>query len=243
MPKLSLIESEAARLVGRVPEPRRRALQQMLNDLCDAHWPEIRAPEPAATLAHALWSTAPPRADLLADLVAAGDGRLEALLPNRKAAQAFALLALAEIERGDAEGARLAHEPMMLFDSPLAGKRYTESVAAALRGEGGTQRVHPHSARPALWKALACLAAQTGRCDLGAVLCVIGLLVAPPAAEQPADDALEQLRGKVGEAGVQFLGIDDAHNIRFAVHGHEHQPVSARQLGEMLGEIRQAWLG
>jgi hypothetical protein len=131
MPKLSLIESEAARLVDRVPKARRRALQQALLDLCDAHWLDIRGPEPATPLAHALWSAAPPRADLLADLYAAGDSRTQALL-GPKPAQGFALLVLAEIERGNAEGIRLAHDPMMLFDSPAAGARYAEGVAAAL---------------------------------------------------------------------------------------------------------------
>ena len=158
----------------------------------------------------------------------------------RKAAQAFALLALAEIEHGDAEGARLAHEPMMLFESPTAGVRYAENIAAALRGEGGALHVHPHAASPPLWKALACMAGLAGRCDLSAVMRVIGLLVAQPAGGQAADEALEQLRRKVGETGVRFLGIDDDH-IRFEVHGREHPPVSAKQLGEMLGEMRQAW--
>jgi hypothetical protein len=45
----------------------------------------------------------------------------------------------------------------------------------------------------------------------------------------------------LGESGVRFLAVDDAH-IRLEVHGHPHQPVSAKQLGEMLGEIRLAWL-
>lgn len=240
MPKLSLIESEAARLVGRVPEARRRVFQQALIDLCEAHWLEIRGPQPATSLAHALWSVTPPRADLLADLVAAGDGRLDEVLQGRDAAQAFALLALAEIERGNAEGIRLAHDPMMLFDSPTAGARYAEGIAAALRGVGKALQVHPHASRPALWKALACIAAHTGRCDLAAAMRVIGLLVSRPADDQPADEALEQLRGKLGEAGVHFLGIDDDH-VRFAMHGHEHQAASAKQLGEMLGEIRRGW--
>ncbi len=242
MPKLLLIESEAMRLVGRVPEVKRLALQQALIELCEAHWLEIRGPEPATSLAHALWSVTPPLSDLLADLYAAGDGRLADLLQGRKAAQGFALLVRAEIERGNAEGIRLAHDPMMLFDSPMAGARYAEGVAAALRGKGEALRLHPHAHRPALWKALACIAAHTRRCDLGAVIRVIGLLVSRPAVGQVADAALEQLRSKVAEAGVQFLGIDDDH-IRLMVHGHEHQPVSAKQLGDMLGEIRQAWLG
>jgi len=238
MPKLSYIESEAERLVGRMPEASRRALQQALIELCDAHWPEIRGPEPATPLAHALWSVAPPRADLLADLVAAGDGRLLALL-GRKAAQGFALLVLAEIERGNEEGIRCAHDPMMLFDSPAAGARYAEGVAAALRGGGAALHGHAHAGKPPLWKALASVAAQTGRSDLAAVVSVIGVLASRPAAEEAADAELEALRNRLDETGVHFLGIDNDH-VRFNVHGHAHPPVHVRQLGEMLGEIRQA---
>ena len=237
MPKLSLIESEAARLVGRMPESKRRTLQQALIDLCEAHWLEIRGPEPATPLAHALWAVTPPLADLLADLHAAGDERLDRLLPGCKAAQGFALLALAEIERGNAEGVRIAHEPMMLFDSAAAGARYAESVAAALRGRGEALQWHPHAPKPALWRALACIAAHTWRCDLGMMMRVIALLAGRPA----ADTVFEQLRNKLGETGVHFLGMGDDH-IRFAVHGHPHEPVSAKQLGDMLGEIRQGWL-
>jgi molybdate-binding protein len=83
---------------------------------------------------------------------------------------------------------------------------------------------------------------QTGRCDLAAVMRVLGVLVASPVVEGPADAALEALRSKLDAAGVQFLGIDDDH-ARFSVHREEHPPVSTRQLGELLGEIRQAWLG
>jgi len=232
MPKLSFIESEAARFVGRMPEAERRTLQQALIDLCEARWLEIRDPEPATSLAHALWSVTPltpPLADLLADLHAAGDERLDGVLRGRKVAQGFALLVMAEIERGNAEGVRLAHEPMMLFDSPEAGSRYTEDVAAALRGEGEALHLHPHASKPALWKALACIVAHTGRCDLDLVIRVIGVLVARPAAGQAADEALEQLRNKLDETGVRFLGIDD-HHIQLEVHGHAHQPVSANSL-------------
>jgi hypothetical protein len=239
MPKLSLIESEAARLVGRMPEARRRGLQQALLDLCDAHWPEIRGPEPATPLAHALWSIAPPRADLLVDLVAAGDSRLQALLGPRPA-QGFALLVLAEIERGNAEGIRIAHDPMMLFDSPAAGARYAEGVAAALRSGGTARHWHSHDAKPALWKALACIAAQTGRCDLAAVMGVIGVLVSRPAADLPADAELEALRSTLDETGVHFLGVDDGH-VSFTLHGDAHPPASAKQVAEMLGEIRPVW--
>ena len=240
MPSLSLIESEARQLVGSVSEARLLVLQQALLALCEEHWLEMRGPEPTTSLAHVLWTAMPARADLLADLYASGDGRLDALLPMGKAAQAFALLALAEIEHGNAEAARLAHEPMMLFESPAVGARYAERIAAALRGAGGALPVHPHASKPALWKALASMVALIGRCDLDALVCVIGLLVSQPAAGQAADEALEQLRSKVDETGVRFLGIDDSH-INYEVHGHAHKPVSFKQLGEMLGEMRQAW--
>lgn len=240
MPKLSLIESEASRLLRRVPESSRRALQQTLIDLCEAHWPQMRGPEPPTALAHALWTVAPPCADLLADLVAANDGRLREL-PGNGPAQAFALLALAEIERGNAEGVRLAHDPMMLFDTPAAGRRYAEGVAAALRGGATALHAHPHASKPPLWKALAAMVAQSGRCDLAAALAVIGVLLARPAAGEPADAALAALRDTLDARGVVFLGIEDDH-VRYAVHGEAHPPVSTRQLAEMLGDIRPRWL-
>jgi len=240
MPKLSLIESEATRLLRRVPEGSRRALQQELLDLCEAHWPELRGPEPATRLAHALWSVAPPCADLLADLVAANDARLQGLLGTQPA-QAFALLALAEIERGNVEDVRLAHAPMMLFDTPAAGARYAEAVAAALRGGGAALHAHSHASKPPVWKALAAMVAHSGRFDLAAALGVIGVLLAQPAAGATADPALEALRGKLDATGVRFLGIDDDH-VSLTVHGQAHPPVSTRQLAEILGEIHQAWL-
>lgn len=235
MPKLSLIQSEAMRLVGRLPEARWRAQQRALIELCEAHWAEMRGPEPAVPLAHALWTAAPPRADLLADLVAAGDGRLEDLLGG-KTARGFALLALAEIERGDEEGIRLAHAPMMLFDSPAAGERYAEAVAAALR-RAAPAPPHTHAGKPPLWNALACIAAHTGRTDLAAALRVIGVLAAHRAPGDTPDAQLDALRTCVSGTGVAFSGVDDGH-VRFAVHGEEHPPVRTRQLGEMLGEIR-----
>ena len=237
MPKLSHIESEAERRVGRMPEARRRALQQSLIELCDARWREIRGPEPASLLAHALWSASPPRADLLADLVAAGDGRLLALT-GQNASQAFALLVLAEIECGNAEGIRLAHEPMMLFDTPIAGARYAEGVAAALRGTGAALHEHAHAGKPALWRALAAIAAPTGRPDLAGVVSVIGVLASRKTEGKAMDAELEALRNRLDETGVHFLGIDD-DNVRFTVHDHAHPPVHRRQLGEMLAEIRQ----
>jgi hypothetical protein len=158
---------------------------------------------------------------------------------GQKAAQGFALLALAEIECGNAEGVRLAHEPMMLFDTPAAGTRYAEGVAAALRGGRAALHGHAHAGKPPVWKALAAIAAQTRRSDLAAVVSVIGVLASRRAAGEAVDAELEALHNRLGETGVQFMGIDDDH-VHFNVHGHAHPPLHVRQLGEMLGEIRQA---
>ena len=76
MPKLYLIEAEARRLAGKLPESKRRALQEALIELCEAHWRDIRGPEPTTHLARALWSVSPPLAELFVDLHAAGAARL-----------------------------------------------------------------------------------------------------------------------------------------------------------------------
>jgi len=237
MTNLSSIEGEASRLVGRLPEPERRNLQQALADLCEDHWRELRGREPATPLARALWEITPPLADLCADLYGLGDVRLDEVLQGRKPAQAFALLVLVAIERGDAEGAHAAYEPMMLFQSPEAGARYAEGVAKLLRGKLGWPPLHHHESIPPLMKALRLMVAHTGRCDVRALLRVIGLLLA-----DQADDALEGLRAALIEAGTRFTGVDDGL-IRFELHGQAHKPVTVRQLGETLAEIRQRQLG
>ncbi len=242
MPKLSLIVTEAELLIGYLPEPKRRALQQVLADLCETRWRELRGPEPATVLAHALWSVTPPLADLFAEIYAAGDPRLDHVLQGHKPAWGLALLVLEEIVRGDAEGARLAHEPMMVFESAEAAMRYAERIAAALRGQLEALPLHRHTSQPPLWKALAVVAAHTGRCDLKAISEVIRLLAAAPApAGQPSDEALERLRNALHDLGVRFLGIDK-NQIRYEQHGHAHKPVSIKQLGDALIEIRQTQL-
>jgi hypothetical protein len=237
--KLSFIEAEARRLTERLPEAKRRALQETLIGLCEAHWSEVRGPEPATALAHALWTVVPPLAELLVDLEAAGDARLAELVAGSRPAGALALLVLAEIERGDAEGVHVAHEAMMAFDTPAAGRIYAERVAAALRGRIEGPALHRHSSREPLWKALAIIAAHTGRHDLKALVEVIRLLAAPPGAVP--DEALERLRAALRKVGVRFLGIDDKA-ARFELHGQEHQPATHKRLRDMLAEIRQVRL-
>jgi hypothetical protein len=69
---------------------------------------------------------------------------------------------------------------------------------------------------------------------------VIGVLVSRPAADLPADAELEALRSTLDETGVHFLGVDDGH-VSFTLHGDAHPPASAKQVAEMLGEIRPVW--
>jgi hypothetical protein len=151
------------------------------------------------------------------------------------------LLVQVEIEHGNEEGIRLAHDPMMLFDSPAAGARYAEGVAAALRGERAALHGN-HESKPAPWKALARIAAHTGRYDLAGVMRVIGVLASRPAADAGIDAELEALRHILDATGVHFLRVDDDH-VHSTLHGHAQPPVSTRQLGVMLGEIRQAGRG
>lgn len=243
MPSLSLIESEAQRLVERLPEMRRRTLGTALVELCETHWQELRGPEPATPLAQALWPVTPPLADLLIDLYAAGDARLDEILPGHNLAKGFALLVIAEIERGNEAGVHIAHEPMMAFETAPPPMFWLERIAALLRGKLAPPLLHRHDRHAPLWKALAIMASHIKRHDLPAVLQVIRLLTTP--VEQFAashDEALEKLRDDVHEAGIRFLDVDDDH-IHLEQHGREHKPVRARQLAEMLLEIRQKWLG
>jgi len=239
MTKLSQIAFEAERLVGRMQETRRLALQRQLVDLCEARWLALRGPEPTTPLAYALWSVTPPLADLFADLYTAGDAQLNDVLGGHRPAWGLALLALAEIARGNAEGARLAYEPMMAFESANAGTRLAGRMAAFLRGELAWPALHKHSQQPPLWTALAVIAARTGRCDLEVVLEAIRLLAA---SRDSSDAALEQLREALAAAGVSFLAVEDGQ-VRFARHGHEHKPATPGQLAEMLIDIRQKQIG
>lgn len=239
MTRLSVIETEARRLAGRTPEVAQRALQAVLVERCEEYWRELRGPQPAAALAQTLWSVAPPLAELFVDLYTAGDARLAALLEGRAPARALAALVLAEIERGNAEGVRIAYEAMMLFELPAAARGYAQHIAAALRGRLPGPALRRHAAREPLWKALAAIVAHTGRHDLAAVIAVIRLLAAADGA--PPEAALDRLRAAVTEAGVNFVGFD-GQVLRFDAHGREHKPATRKHVADCLAEIRQARL-
>ncbi len=242
MTSLSLIETEAERLIGRLPESQRPAQQAALVEICETHWQALRGPQPETPLALALWSITPPLADLLLDLYAEGDTRLHELLPGGQLARGLALLVMAEIERGNEAGVHIAHEPMMAFESASPPVALLERIAALLRGTLEPPLLHRHDKQhDAMWKALAVIAAHTRRLDLPAVLEAVRLL-ATEQAGAVVEPAVEPLREAVAQVGISFVKIEDDH-VHFTLHGHTHKPIRARRLGEMLHEIRQIWLG
>ncbi len=244
MPSLSLIEEEARRLVGGLPESRRLARQDALVSLCEKHWQQLRGAQPDEPLAQDLWEITPSLADLLLDLYASGDAELDDILHGGRLGLGMALLVLAEIERGHEHGVHAAYEPMMAYETLSPSAEMRERVSALLRGTLDPPVFHPHDKHhDAMWKALAIIAEQTRRLDLPAVLMVLRLLIdAPDPSSGVVDAGLGKLQYELDELGVRFVMIEDDH-VHFTLHGHSHKPVRIRHLGELLLEIRQAWLG
>ena len=239
---LSLIETEAKHLIGRIPEDRRHAMQVALLELCEAHWVDVRGPEPVTRLSHTLWSITPPLADLFIDLFTRRNTKLWEIVPENTLTRGLALVVFAEIERANEAGVHIAHEPMMAFETTAPPAKLLERMSALLHGNLVAPLIHPHDKHGALWRALAVIAEKTRRTDLPAVLEVIHLLTVP--ADSHAympDPELEGLRQAMEQSGIRFLEIKDDH-IRYGQHEHEHKPVRSRQIGEMLLEIRQQWL-
>jgi hypothetical protein len=242
MPSLSLIESEAQRLLRSLEEPQRSEMQQALVELCEIHWQELRGPEPATPLAQVLWSVTPLWADLFIDLYVSNDYRLDVALPRHHLARGMALLVLAEVERGNEAGVQMSHEPMMVFEMDEPPMAWLGRISSLLRGTLAPPLLHPHNGHGGLWKALAVIVAHTRRLDLPAVLGVISLLTVPgESSDIDYDSALEALRQEILETGIRFLSMDD-DRVHLEQHGHAHKPVRTREVGEMLLEIRHAWL-
>lgn len=243
MTKLSYIAAEAQRVVGRLSEAARRALQDSLVALCETHWYELRGMQPVTPLAHALWSVTPPLADLFVDLHATGDDRLADVLAGLKPARGLALLVLAEIERGDMEGIRIAYESMTLFESAAAAGVHAQHVGAALRGMLHRPEVERQFSRRTLLRALAIMTRHTGRDDTNAATTAIRLLTATPAgAGGRPDTALDSLRTELQAIGVRFLA-SEGDDICYELHGRRRKPISRSRLCDMLAEIRRARLG
>lgn len=237
MESLAAIAAEAARVGGRLPEARRRALQERLIALCQRHWEELRGPEPATPLAHALWSTAPPAADLVADLLAKGNGRVSAAAEGLSEAQVFALLADWALAHNDPDAAHAAYAPMMLFATPGAGGVYVKRVASLLRGELALREPHRHAPLPPVTRALALIAAATGRCDAAAVRETLRLLTDATV----SDPAVSALRARLAAAGVRLVGLEDG-DVQFEQRGHPHGRLTGHQLSEALAQLRAQWL-
>lgn len=156
MTKLSMIDAEARRLVGRAPEAEQRAFQMALIACCEKYWESWRGPEPSPPLARTLWSVTPPLAELFLDMDKNGDAHLADLLAGLSPARALAALVLAEIERGNAEGIHLAYEAMMLFETPQAGRivasghRLGRLCATDARDPDSEHRLREHRASGAI---------------------------------------------------------------------------------------------
>ena len=236
MTKLLIIDAEARRVLGRMPLPRLQARQTSLLAACRAAWPEIRGPQPAGRLAKALWEISPHLADIFLHLYGSADKRLFPALAHLAPAQALALLALAEIERGDAEGARIAYAEMRRFESPEAGMAHVRAILSQPGGHAPEAWLR-HAHRPALWRAVVGLALQTGRWDSKAVLESIRQVAqAQSAAARMADEPdMARILDMLRELGVSFLGVSE-DQVSYAVRGEEKEPVRRKQLAEMLAE-------
>ena len=130
----------------------------------------------------------------------------------------------------------------MVFEVDAAAAHYANAVAAALRRRLAWPPSHRHTSKPPLWKALAFVAAHTGRSDLKAIIEVIRLLAAGPPSGEPEAESLERLRNVLlYEQGLRFISIDE-REIVFEQHGHAHKPATIRHAEDALIEIRQSWL-
>ncbi len=240
MTKLSSVESEARRRLGRFPKQKLEALQREIIELCEGHWSLIRGPEPVSGLARALWTVRPHLIDLFIDLYGTYDAELSEIISNLPAIKVIAALVLAEIEHGDAEGARLAYEAMMLFETEKAAEIYTDSVRSRLRGIAPDRaKRHKHEHHDALFRSLATICEQTGRSDLQAIVVALQYLTAvqanPVAREHT--DADEKILGILRDLDLMFLGFE-AEKLHYTVRGASKRPVSAKRLEDMLAQIR-----
>lgn len=240
MTKLWAIEEEARRVLGRLRGDRLRPLEESLVALCEAHWPELRGARPAAPLAAAVWEVRPHLADLFVHLYGVSDPRLAWILDSLTPVQALAALVLAEIEQGDAEGVHAAYEAMMLFGSPGARSIHARSVMASFAGPGGDIDARlRHAHRPAIWRALAAVAASCGRRDAKAVLQAVRAVARVQAggAGESGDPGLDRLLGMLAGLGVVFLGVEQ-DRLHYALHAGKNEHVTLRQAAEMLAEAR-----
>ena len=239
MTKLSFIDEEARRVLHMQPGPRAERLQAAVVALCEAHWPKMRGPQPSTRLGQALWGVRPHLADCFIHLYGVADPDLAELLGGLAPMRGLAALVLAEIARGDAEGAHAAYEAMRLFESP--GAR-TDLVQAALAPAGGHEPAVAlrHAHRPALWRAVVGMATLVGRQDTAGVVQALKLVAQTQAAQAPAADEpdMHAILALLRELGVSFVGVDETGRIH-AMHGDRRERLGEREVAEMLAEGRQ----
>jgi hypothetical protein len=238
--KLSFIEIEARRHLARIPKQELEALQRTLIKLCENHWLDIRGPEPASGLARAMWAVNPHLVDLIVDLYGDFDPRFSEAICYLPPTKVLAALVLAEIERGDAEGTRLAHEAMMLFETPQAREIYTDSVRSRLRGvrpECG--RWHKHAHHDPFFRSLAMISEQTGRCDFQAMAMAVEYLTAIQASPvaREGDKEVERILEFLRDIDLVFQGFEEGR-IHYTLRGVSKKPISGKRLEEMLAQIR-----
>lgn len=240
MSRLSTIEAEARRVLGRIPASRIQALQGPLVALCEAHWTEMRGPEPTGRLARTLWEIPPHLADLFVHLYAVADARLPEVLGRLRPSQALALLVLAELERGDAEAARSACATMQSFESPAVRAFVAQASLVPSADRAPVARLG-HARRPALWRAVVGLAASTGRRDARALVEVLQLAAQAQsgAAAAAGTDDLKPVLEVLDELRVTLLGIGEGR-LHYALRGIEQEPVPLGRLVRILSEERQA---
>lgn len=237
-PSLSLIESEARRLVRRLSGQRLRTRQKALEDLCGERWAEVRGPEPATGLARSLWRIEPPLAHLFVELYEAGDPRLEDLLGSLNAAQGLALLVLAEVGRGDADAVHIAYDAMRHFEVG-AEQACIARVKETARWMGEPQPAGRQGARllhaGPLHRGVAAIVAETGRPDWRAVLEAIGILAS--GRDGAADDPhAARILSALERLGLAFVQVDH-HRIRYSLHGAE-KSITPERLAEALAQVR-----
>lgn len=238
MTKFSIMVDEVHRVLGWIPGPRSEALQERLVKLCREHWQEMRGTMPDTRLAKALWGTPPHLSYLFAHLYATGDSRLADVLGHMEPQQGLALLVLAEIEHGEAEGARSAYAEMHVFESPAARAAWLDALRSGAGGHAPEVRLR-HAHRPVLWRAVVEFATQSGRWDLDGVLAGLSLVAEVQSGTFPVEPDVQPILDMLAELGVAILGIEE-DRLRFAVRGEEHEPVHVKKVAEMLAEGRAA---
>lgn len=242
MTKLSFIANEARRHLKSFARHELEDLQGVLVGLGQKHWRAIRGPKPGAGLACAIWTIQPHLSDLIVDSFGASEERFSEEISYLPLVKVFAVLVMNEIESGDAEGARLAYEAMMLSETQQAWKIYIKKVGARLRGGRiDLGRWHKHGHLDHLFRAVALIAEFTGRLDYGAMVAAIDYIavqqVSPEIGER--DTETKKILEFLQNMGLVFDGFTKGR-VYVSMRGMTKKPVSQKRLQDILAQIRAA---